>query len=164
MGTLVGLLFGVGVLLIWQALSPSRPDRRRRAALAERTQEALTQAGIEAVSPGQLVALSGGLGCVAFLGGVVVSGSPTIALAFAVFAAMGPLSLVRYRQRRRGVELRELWPEVVDNVGSAVRAGMSLPEALAEVGVRGRRRCVARSSAFQPTTGPTVASMTASTG
>ncbi|MDX6285717.1 MAG: tight adherence protein [Frankiales bacterium] len=137
MGTFVGLLFGIGVLLIWQALSPSRPERRRRTALAERTQEALTQAGIESVSPGQLVGLSAGLCCVAFLGGVVVSGSPTIALAFAVFAAMAPFSLVRYRQRRRTVELRELWPEVVDNVGSAVRAGMSLPEALAEVGVRG---------------------------
>jgi tight adherence protein B len=44
---------------------------------------------------------------------------------------------VRYRRRRRASELRDLWPEVVDNVASAVRAGMSLPEAMAEVGVRG---------------------------
>jgi tight adherence protein B len=33
--------------------------------------------------------------------------------------------------------LRELWPEVVDNITSAVRAGMSLPESLAQVGQRG---------------------------
>jgi tight adherence protein B len=137
MGALIGLLFGIGVLMIWKAHSPSRSPRRRNAALTDRTQEALTQAGIESVSPGQLLALSIGLAFVAFLGGVVVSGSPTIALAFAIFAAISPSSLVRYRQRRRGIELRELWPEVVDNVGSAVRAGLSLPEALAEVGVRG---------------------------
>ena len=137
MGALVGLLFGIGVLMIWQARSPAPVERGRRSAFSERTQEALTQAGIESVSPRQLVALSAGLACVAFLGGVVVSGSPTIAVAFAVFAAMAPSSMVRYRQRRRVVELRELWPEVVDNVGSAVRAGLSLPEALAEVGVRG---------------------------
>jgi tight adherence protein B len=137
MGALIGLSFGIGVLMIWNARSRSQTPSRRRTALAEHTQEALAQAGIESVSPGQLVGLSIGLAVVAFLGGGVVSGSPTIALAFAVFAAMAPSSLVRYRQRRRGIELRELWPEVVDNVGSAVRAGMSLPEALAEVGVRG---------------------------
>lgn len=137
MGALVGLLFGVGVLMIWQACNSSPSPQRKRTALTERTQEALTQAGIESVSPGQLLALSLGLACVAFLGGVVVSGSPTIALAFAIFAAMAPSTLVRYRQRTRSVELRELWPEIVDNIGSAVRAGLSLPEALAEVGVRG---------------------------
>ena len=33
--------------------------------------------------------------------------------------------------------LRELWPEAVDNLASAVRAGMSLPEGLAALGERG---------------------------
>ncbi|MGF1660961.1 MAG: type II secretion system F family protein, partial [Kineosporiaceae bacterium] len=37
--------------------------------------------------------------------------------------------------RRAG--LRELWPDVVDNLTSAVRAGLSLPEALAQVAERG---------------------------
>ncbi|HLZ36518.1 MAG TPA: type II secretion system F family protein [Mycobacteriales bacterium] len=31
----------------------------------------------------------------------------------------------------------ELWPEVFDNLASGVRAGLSLPEALTQVGVRG---------------------------
>ncbi len=34
------------------------------------------------------------------------------------------------RARRRRGRLRELWPEAVDNLASAVRAGLSLPEAL----------------------------------
>lgn len=40
-------------------------------------------------------------------------------------------------QQRRLVALRELWPEAVDNLGSAVRAGMSLPEAISALAVRG---------------------------
>jgi tight adherence protein B len=137
MGALLGLLFGAGVLLVWRSHQPERHVRPRRTTFSERTQEVLTQAGIEAVSPAQLVVLSAGLAVIAFLAGVVVSGSPPIAMAFAVFAAALPFNLVRYRQRRRVAELRELWPEVVDNIASAIRAGMSLPEALAEVGVRG---------------------------
>jgi len=35
------------------------------------------------------------------------------------------------------VELRDLWPEVVDNLASAVRAGLSLPEAMTQLGTRG---------------------------
>ena len=35
------------------------------------------------------------------------------------------------------VELREVWPEAVDNLASGVRAGLSLPEALTQLGVRG---------------------------
>ena len=60
-----------------------------------------------------------------------MSGSPTIAIAFALFGAAAPTAIVRYRERRRTTELRELWPEVVDNIASAVRAGLALPEAVA---------------------------------
>ncbi len=44
---------------------------------------------------------------------------------------------MRCGQRQRRAELRDLWPEVVDNLASGVRAGLSLPEALTQVGVRG---------------------------
>src|SRR5690606_12868404 len=57
--------------------------------------------------------------------------------AFGVFAGLTPTSLVRYRQRRRRAELRDLWPEAVDNLASAVRAGLSLPDAIIELGTRG---------------------------
>jgi tight adherence protein B len=45
--------------------------------------------------------------------------------------------LVRMRARARRQELRELWPDVVDNLASSVRAGLSLGEALTQIGVRG---------------------------
>src|SRR5205807_1332890 len=38
---------------------------------------------------------------------------------------------------KRRADLREVWPEVVDNLASAVRAGLSLPEALAALATRG---------------------------
>jgi tight adherence protein B len=52
-------------------------------------------------------------------------------------AGYGPLALVRGRVRRRRRELAEVWPEAVDNLASAVRAGLSLPEALSQLGERG---------------------------
>ena len=39
--------------------------------------------------------------------------------------------------RRRLREFAEVWPEAVDNLASAVRAGMSLPDALSALGTRG---------------------------
>lgn len=99
--------------------------------------ETLAQAGIDSVTPSQLLASSVGLAVTTFLLVAAVSRTLPIASAFALFAALGPVSLVRYRQRRRRTELRDLWPEAVDNLASAVRAGLSLPEALTQLGVRG---------------------------
>ena len=48
-----------------------------------------------------------------------------------------PVAVVSGRARRRQREFAEVWPEAVDNLASAVRAGMSLPEALAALGDRG---------------------------
>jgi tight adherence protein B len=52
-------------------------------------------------------------------------------------AAWLPVATVSSRARRRQREFAEVWPEAVDNLVSAVRAGMSLPDALAGLGVRG---------------------------
>ena len=41
------------------------------------------------------------------------------------------------RARRRQREFAEVWPEAIDNLASAVRAGLSLPDALAGLAVRG---------------------------
>jgi len=78
-----------------------------------------------------------GLAFVVFVVVSAISRALPIAIAFACFAAFSPVSLVRYRQRKRRTELRDLWPEAVDNLASAVRAGLSLPEALNQLGVRG---------------------------
>lgn len=135
MGALVGLLFGLGALLVWQAIDP--PPRAPRETRRDRIAELLAQAGIESVTPAGLLASCCGVGVAVLAVMYVVSRSPVIALAFGLIASWSPFALVRFRQRRRRSELRELWPEVVDNLASGVRAGLSLPEALTQVGLRG---------------------------
>jgi tight adherence protein B len=67
----------------------------------------------------------------------VVSGTPPVAIAFGLIGGHLPVAVVSGRARRRQREFAEVWPEAVDNLASAVRAGMSLPDALAALGVRG---------------------------
>ncbi|REF37576.1 type II secretion system F family protein [Thermasporomyces composti] len=138
MGILLGLMFGLGlVLIIHSFLKPSTTKAPSGPSLYERLDDLLAQAGIEAVTPGQLLSVCVGVGTFVFLVMFVVSGAAPVALAFGVIAGYGPLSLVRYRARSRRQELRELWPDVVDNLASSVRAGLSLPEALSQIAVRG---------------------------
>jgi tight adherence protein B len=97
----------------------------------------LAQAGIPGVTPEQFVAISVGVGLVAGLIVLAFTATWSLAGAFFLFAAVAPRALVQRRRRQRTHDLRALWPDVVDNLASAVRAGMALPEALASVGVRG---------------------------
>jgi tight adherence protein B len=138
MGALLGLVFGVGALLIWRSGSRA-PERRPRTkpSRTDRVTELLTQAGYPGVRPQQLYALCAALAAITFVLVAGISHAATIGLAFAGFAGYSPVVLVRHRRRQRSTELRELWPDVVDNLASAVRAGMALPEAVAQIAVRG---------------------------
>jgi tight adherence protein B len=134
MGAFLGLLLGTGLFLIHRSMTTERRRGNRwRATLSEQ----LAQAGLDGVAPGRLVGASAALGLVAF---VVVAGVSRVALlgvVFGGFAAGLPFTVVRSRRRRRAVELREVWPEVVDNLASAIRAGLSLPEAVSQLATRG---------------------------
>jgi tight adherence protein B len=71
-----------------------------------------------------------------------------VALAFGLIGGYLPVAVVSGRARRRQREYAEVWPEAVDNLASAVRAGMSLPDALAALGVRGPKPLRAAFDAF----------------
>jgi tight adherence protein B len=136
MGALAGLSLGTGLVLIWLALvSPrstvTRPER------AGRTRELLDRAGLSATSVAGLWTVCAVSATVAFLAVQVISRTVTVALAFALLAAYLPFAVVSGRARRRQRDLAEVWPEAVDNLASAVRAGLSLPEALTQLGHRG---------------------------
>jgi tight adherence protein B len=136
MGALAGLGLGTGLVLIWLALvSPrstvTRPER------AGRTRELLDRAGLSATSVAGLWTVCAVTATVAFLAVQVISRTVTVALAFALLAAYLPFAVVSGRARRRQRDLAEVWPEAVDNLASAVRAGLSLPEALTQLGHRG---------------------------
>src|SRR5207302_8371069 len=131
MGALVGLCFGVGVLLIWRS-GPRRPARVRREPRPG-VRELLAQAGYQAITPTQLQLTCAATGVIIGTLVAAVSGSVTIAVAFASFAAYGPIALLKVRKRQRQADMRGVWPDVVDNLVSAVRAGMSLPEAIGQL-------------------------------
>lgn len=139
MGALLGLVAGIGLLLIWQSVTGAERGSKMHSGgrALVRLRDALAQAGVEAVTPAGLVASSFVAGAVVLTATFVVSGSVMVSAAFGLLAAYAPLALVRYRASRRREELRELWPDVVDNLASAVRAGLSLPEALSQLSSRG---------------------------
>ena len=138
MGAFLGLLLGLGCLLIWRSGSRAAPRRESRGrGWSGRTHDLLAQAGIEGVSPRQLAGASVAVGLVIFVLVLGTSQVPIIGLLFGAFAGLVPLLLVRRRRSQRSLELREVWPEAVDNLASGVRAGLSLPEALTQLGVRG---------------------------
>jgi len=137
MGALLGLTCGLGVLLIVRSFGPPARRRTPRVSRHDKVAEMLLQAGIESVTPGGLVACCAAVGGFVTVAMYVVSRSPVIALAFGLLATWVPVAVVRYRLRVRRAELRDLWPDVVDNLASAVRAGLALPEALTQVGTRG---------------------------
>ena len=89
-------------------------------------------------APASLVLTAGGLRADRVPPRLAVTSCATaIAACFAAIAAGVPWVLVHSRARRRRTELREVWPEVVDNLASGVRAGLSLPEALIALAERG---------------------------
>jgi len=135
MGAVVGLGFGIGLVLVWTAISvprrPRSPERRGRLA------DLLDRAGLAGTSPHGVLALCAGCAAVTGLAIELLSGTAPVATAFGAIAGYLPVAVLNGRARRRQRELAEVWPEAVDNLASAVRAGMSLSEALGQLGQRG---------------------------
>ena len=136
MGALVGLGVGVGLLLVWSAFfvpRAPRPVARR----AGRVALLLARAGLGQVAVNGFVILCLVLGGSVALLLQVVSGTPPVALVFGAIGGFTPVAVVSGRARRRQREFAEVWPEAVDNLASAVRAGLSLPDALSGLALRG---------------------------
>ena len=111
MGLLVGLLGGIGLLLVLTSTTDRRPRRPT------------STIPMQSVGWGVLGAI--GLGAV----GWVVTAIPILGLIGAVIGGCLPMVLAR-RQRRAAQRARAAaWPDLIDDLISAVRAGQSLPEA-----------------------------------
>jgi tight adherence protein B len=135
-GALLGLLAGVGLLLIWRS-GPRAPRPRATPRPAGRRQVLLAEAGLTGSNAAQLLALQVGAGLLALVVVLLTTGTVTVSLVFGLFGFALPYLQVRRLAGRRKADLREVWPEVVDNLASAVRAGLSLPEALSALSTRG---------------------------
>lgn len=141
-GALIGMLLGLGLLAIWvsawQTETISSSSRRTVVdGWMDRLRDDLTRVGLATVPPGAVPAVCIGLGLVVAAAVYSFSTASVIALALGIASALMPLVVIRSLAYRRRVQLREVWPEVVDHVNSAIRAGLSLPEALVQVGRTG---------------------------
>jgi tight adherence protein B len=136
MGAAIGLGIGVGLVLVWLALTSPLPEPSHGAGPG-RTRDLLDRAGLPSTSVGGVWAVSAVCALVALVSVQVVSRTSSVSAVFAAMAGYLPWALLAGRARRRQRELAEVWPEAVDNLASAVRAGLSLPEALSQLGVRG---------------------------
>ncbi|GAB2572902.1 type II secretion system F family protein [Kribbella endophytica] len=138
MGLLLGLFFGIGILLVvWSFIAPYEDKPKTDGRLTARSRDLLARAGVEGVTPGAFIGACFVTGFVAFVLMFVVSAALPVGVVFGLMAGGVPIALLKSRARKRLGEFRELWPDVVDNIASAVRAGLSLSEALAQVGERG---------------------------
>ncbi|WP_029087995.1 type II secretion system F family protein [Brevibacterium album] len=134
---LCGTGLAAGLLCLWSACWET-PDRRaRRPRFLVELEDDLVAAGFPRVSPGGLAAASLLAAVVVGLVGFAFTASVPVSACFSVFAAAAPLLVVRRQARGREVERRVLWPDAIDHLGSGVRAGMSLPEAMAALAHRG---------------------------
>lgn len=126
MGVLIGLAVGVGLTLIVSWWSTPDPRRLRRRASAPRAPMPWRSAGVA-------------LGCAAgaWVATAGLTGSPTIGLGVGLLASVLPGAVRRGRRERLVRERRAAWPDAVDHLAAGVRAGMSLPEAVAALGRRG---------------------------
>ncbi|GHG45430.1 type II secretion system protein F [Sinomonas cellulolyticus] len=136
MAAAVGLLGGAGLFLVWWSFWPL-PERLQTERRPGRLAQLIVQAGIQRVTPGGLVLSSLGLGAFVALAFYAVTAAAPVGLCFGLFAAGLPVALVSWQAKRRAAVMRELWPDVVDHIRSAIRAGLSLPEALMQLGYKG---------------------------
>jgi tight adherence protein B len=135
-GAVVGLGIGIGLLLIWSAFAaPRRP--RRHTPRTGPVADLVSRAGLSGTSPRGVLTVCVAGASVAFVTIQVISRTLPVALTFAAMAGYLPLGILSGRARRRQRELAEVWPDAVDNLASAVRAGLSLAEALTQLGQRG---------------------------
>lgn len=139
-GAFLGLIAGLGLLAIWWSLweqGDAAPRRGRLSGLMDRLRDDLITIGLSTVPPAAVPALCAGLGLVVAAALWAVSSAVVPSLTVGAVAMLLPVIVLRSAARRRTIAMREVWPEAVDHLNSAIRAGLSLPEALVQLGHKG---------------------------
>jgi tight adherence protein B len=101
----------------------------RRSARVSAMQESLTQAGMK-IRAGNFLLLCLACGVVAGVAVLIWSKNPAIAWAVLIIGAFLPYSFVSYRRQKRFEKIEELFPDAIDTLARAVRAGHAFTTAL----------------------------------
>lgn len=137
MGTVVSLIGGAGLVSIWASCWEPASRQPREQRIRNHLRDRLNQAGMPGLG---LLAFAGvciGIGLLTWLIALTLTTSFAIATAMALLLALSPLWYVSFSARKRRTELTGLWPEAIEDLISAIRAGMPLPEALSALSERG---------------------------
>ena len=101
----------------------------RRSARVSAVQEALVQAGMK-LRAGNFLLLCVVCGVLAALATALYTRNASIAAAALIIGAFLPYSFVSYRRQKRFEKFEELFPEAIDTLARAVRAGHAFTTAL----------------------------------
>lgn len=138
MSVVLALLAGSGVLLIvspW--FWPRREAVRDRRSPLARVRERLVQAGLGSVPVPVFVIASAVLGVAGLSIAFAVTGVLALAVVIGAIAAGAPTAAVGWRARVRRSTARTVWPDIVDQLISAVRSGLSLADSVAALATVG---------------------------
>lgn len=135
MGALIGLLFAAGVLLVVASFDDSRPTVEQAPRRPLRRWLDLHAAATLPVGGFLVLSVLCGLVVAGLMAALI--GSALVAVVFGASALGIPALAIRARARRIASEHRAAWPDAIDNLASAIRAGLSLSEALTQLGERG---------------------------
>ena len=135
MGAIIGLLAGLGLVLILIALTGEAP--RARVRRAGRLTRLVEHAAIPKVTTASVVGTCVASALVTGTLVLIITAVPVAALLAVLIAGYAPIMLLKRRVHQRAKALRTSWPDAVDALVSAVRAGMSVPEALIDLAQRG---------------------------
>lgn len=122
MGALIGMVFATGVLLAMSARSRPVPQAAPDSLARLRRRRRATALGI---------------GLAAGTVALVVTRLPVVGVLAFVLGTCVPHLAGQRGARRRADERRAAWPDVIDGLAGAVRAGLSLPESVCSVAESG---------------------------
>jgi tight adherence protein B len=139
----LALGFGLGIFLAYEGLTDPRPLdpagwlAARRAWLARPIAEFLAGAGLPDVAPRDFALASGATGLVGAAAAQLTLGWPLVALAGFLLGLALPFGYYARRRDERRARLRAELADAIDQLAAAVRAGLSLGEALAALAAHG---------------------------
>lgn len=138
MALLTGLLLGLGLVLVWWSFWTS-PEATNGVGPKKDTKlrQLIAQSGIERLHPAGVIAVSSVLGFLVFTLVSLLTRALPVGLCFGFFASLLPFLILRWQANKRRVLLRDVWPDAIDHLRSAIRAGLSLPEAISQLSVTG---------------------------
>lgn len=137
MSVVLGLTLGLGALLVFMSFWVDTQQKNTARQRPSHLQQLLIQANMERISPTMFHLLSTVCAFLSFVVTFALTSLLPLAFLACGMGFIGPKLGVKRIAAKRRAQLRDQWPDAVDHIRSAIRAGMSLPDALMQLQYRG---------------------------